>query len=88
MSAFRIEWTHLLIGYGSGPLEGLARPPGLSLQYVKAAGGNLRGIFRPPRDDVAALGRSQGLHRFLKGVGEFPGRQRLSRIMQRARPPP
>jgi hypothetical protein len=87
MSASCIEWTHRLIGDSGGRLEGFPRPPGLSLQYVKDAGGNLRHIFRPPRDDVAA-GRSQGLRFFLKQVGEFLGGQRLSQIMERARPPP
>jgi hypothetical protein len=76
------------LGGSGGRLESFPRPPGLSLQYVKDAGGNVRRIFRPPRDDVAALGRSQGLDRSLKGVGEFLGGQRLSRIMERARPPP
>ena len=88
MSAFSVEWTHLLIRYGSDRLKGLARLPGLSLQYVKDAGGNLRHISRPGRDDVAVFGRSQEFHLLLKPLEEFIGGQSLFLIMERGRPPP
>jgi hypothetical protein len=88
MSAFSVEWIHLLIQYSSDRVKGLARLRGLSLQYVKDAGGNLRHIYRPRRDDVAVFGRSQEFHLLLKPLEEFPGGQSLFLIMERGRPPP